>query len=178
MKVVTTAADDLTLVLVKKHLLVDHTSDDDIINQYMAASLEAVETTCHAHFLKRTWEGTIYESEILLDNTLSLHLPINPKAIGLTFATEEGYNFEPFEWYYCSQKVKVTLDNVDLVEAIATVTAVTGFDVIPAQINQARLLIIGSWYAQRENDVMGISVNDLPSGAIKFLLPMMQEVAL
>jgi len=178
MKVTTTATDSLTLELVKAHCNQEESFDDALFNQYIAASLEAVENSTHNHYLQRTWEGTIYESEINLDLSLSLSLPVNPRSLKLTFATEPDYEFEPFEWYYCSGKVKVTLQNVDLLESIATIEATTGEDPISAQANQARLMIIGSWYASRETDVLGLSVADLPSGAMKFLLPQMQGVAI
>ena len=178
MKITLTSPDSLTLDLVKKHLLVEHDDDDVIIQQYMGASLDAVERDTHAHWLKREWASTSFDEGITLNNTLVLTLPVNPKEITLNFVDGSDYVFDEIEWYYCAGSVTVALDNVSLVSSIQNITAVTGFEEVPFLPTQARLQCIGSWYGSREDEVIGTTVNQIPSGALRFINQIIAEVAI
>jgi uncharacterized phiE125 gp8 family phage protein len=43
-----------------------------------------------------------------------------------------------------------------------TVEAVVGYDAAPDAVRHAMLLLIGTWYAQRENTLIGATVDNLP----------------
>ncbi len=53
--------------------------------------------------------------------------------------------------------------------------AYVGFIDDISEINQARLLLIGSWYSHREN-TSTLSINELPDG-VKFILDNISDVS-
>lgn len=179
MTIISTATDSLLLTTIKEHLVVDIDDDDTLISMYSEASLQAVENYCHAQFLERTWSADSSELEISTFNNLILYIPVTPTAITLTLIGGATYEFKTREWYFYEGKCRVNLDDVeDIGLGILSVEAKTGEDPITALVNQARLITIGSWYSNRENEIVGSSVNELPSGAIKFIMPSMMETAI
>lgn len=51
------------------------------------------------------------------------------------------------------------------------------YDPLNAAHEQAKLLLVGSWYASRESEITGTMVSTLPTG-IKFLLDTQMSIAL
>jgi len=53
----------------------------------------------------------------------------------------------------------------------------TDYDATNPSHEQAKLLIIGSWYETRENEIIGDSIKEMPL-SVKFLLDMQMEVVI
>jgi len=178
MKIVSEAADSLDLDHVKRYCLVEHDLDDEVLNGFIAASLRLCEEITHRHFLSRTYEATIYEHEILLDSTLKLSLPVAPELVEITLTDGSSHPVRDCDIYYCSGTIKVDLTHVDLTSSIQTVIAKTGHDPIDSLIIQARLSIIEEWYTMRGETGKGVNTAQLPTGAIKTILPILGDVAI
>lgn len=166
--------DDLTIDLVKNHLNIDvlFTADDTLLNHQLDASLIAVENYCQTDFLLRTYISESYELEIE-NNSLYLDLVYTPKTVTITTLVDGDIVLNMRQWYHSGSTLKIGLSSIDYTGDITKVQAVGGSDKIGANINQARLLTVGSWYAAREDTILGLSVNSLPDGVKYVLTPEM-----
>ena len=135
--------DPLTLDLIKAHLLIAHNEDDILLEHYKEASLEIAEKYLNLSILERLFEST--PDEITSSDILSLHLPYKPKNVLVHLQDTTTYESE-FYFDRGSEKIFVMNDNEDIVKVEAYIQMKN-----VSSITQLRLLIIGTWYENRES---------------------------
>ena len=174
MTVKTQADDTLTLELTKQHLYVDFSDDDTLIGNQITASLQAVENYLNLQVLDTTYENTVDELTPFEDDVLKLTLPYKPHSITVTDSSGAKTYTEREEHYvYDNADGYLYVPNTDT--GITALEAVCG-GVNTQSIDQARLLLVGNWYAFREADVNSY-MNTLPTGAT-FLLDSLEGAVL
>ena len=129
--------DNLLLPTIKNHLVVSHDLDDELIALYASASLAYAEAYTFRDLVPSTYQDT-YQATILS--------PYEPDEI-----KDEEDNIIPFVYQdgiICLDLEKLQEDGFDLELDIFIL-----YDIyIDAMVQAARLLYIGSAYAQRENE--------------------------
>lgn len=174
MNVKTQADDTLTLELTKQHLYVDFDDDDILIGNQIIASLQAVEHYLNLQVLDTTYENTTEELTPFEDDVLKLTLSYKPHNITVTDSSGSTTYTEREEYYrYDNADGYLYVPQTD--DGITAIEAVCG-GVNTQSIDQARLLLVGNFYAFRENDV-NTTINQLPTGAT-FLLDSLEGAVL
>jgi Phage gp6-like head-tail connector protein len=180
--------DPLTLDVVKKHLNVTFGEDDTLITSLISASLNASENYCRSQFIKRDNTQNIGKfSSGFLPQVLTTDLTFKPiNLVTITYsigAVSTDLEVPAFSQYTADSNYYDFVDNIlviRILESIAIDTDVdvsikwnTGIDTIDASIDQARLLLCGTYYENRESAVIGVSTSDLPNGTKYLLEPYM-----
>lgn len=176
MLLTTDYTDTLQIELVKAHLLIDHDLDDVILQHYIVASLETIESEADAQFFVREWANEAHELIPFLDGTIRLSLPVDADKVLI----DDGLlqvQLNNTQWYFCSDGIIIDLSQFDFTQTLVSVTAETGQSDVVNKVNQLRLLIIGEWYNSRENAVIGSISQEIPTG-LKFMIQKLREVAL
>jgi len=154
-----TGTDNLLLADVKLHLYVDITEDDTLIQRYIDASLSAAANYMHKDVLLTEYDASakeIQDYRFIIDMALD-KVTITDNSIEIILEQYEFTQYDgqlAFDYYY---------------DALEAVKGVSGYDVIPANVNQARMLLIGSWYANREANITTATSAKLPVG-VEFIL--------
>ncbi len=160
----TLISDPLTLTLIKKHLSVEFSDDDELIQSYSTFSLDYVQN--HAGYTFADYEGSQLYNEWI--EPMVIDYPYQGiRQCSINYPTLTG----------SEDLISLVIDNIilatapdDLVDGIITVTYSTVANATYVNIaNQARLLLIGSAYMQRENDVVGTSATEIPQGVERVL---------
>jgi len=168
MTIETTAPDSLSIDTVKEHILVYHNEDDAILQHYIKASLNAVNGYMHSSTLLQTYVNTAQEvAYVTPDGYYDFKIGYTPYKVEVN-----GTELMPNEFKNYNARVRIS---EDLIPPGATVKAYVGFIDDISEINQARLLLIGSWYSHREN-TSTLSINELPDG-VKFILDNISDVS-
>ncbi len=176
--------DNLTLALIKQHLYVDITEDDALLTAYSASSLEMVKKHTANDILETTYGNTAFEI-IPIDNKLYLELNYKPGSVTITTDQslpinifDKTYAYAPSstlsttvtvsEDFYTYIDKELVIDISNMVEfnsstIVVSIEAKTGSNPVPETINQARLLVVAGWYANRE-PATNLSVNVVPYG--------------
>lgn len=161
----------LTLNEVKNHLRVelDFLDDDALITTLISAGYEFASDYTNRVIIEVTKELRLddFQEEIQLP-----YLPV----IGITSIEYKDSDDvdQAFNDYYldlrdlfATVKAKKGFSfpatNGDYENVVITYTV--GYTTIPDKINQAILLIIGSMYTQRENQIIGVSIDTVPVSA-------------
>lgn len=180
-----TGNDSITLERVKKHLNITFNDDDNYLTELINVSLNAVENYCRTQFIKRENEENIGKFSTgnlpLLLTTSSTITPNNGFIdIVYTDAVEETlnvpirnlYTLSDNNYIYTQNHIVITLketlkvdDTEDVVLKWATGMATN----IEEAVQQARLLLIGNYYENRESVKSGVTVNELPNGVVYLL---------
>jgi len=169
----TTAHDSLTLAIAKEHLYIEHNDDDAILDVYIAASLGIVEDYIHAPALERTYETTALEMQTLAAAGFKLVLADNPTSVTVDNA---GHIYELPASEYSYHNNVLTIKNGSSRQMPTKIIAKAGKSQHAAQLLQARLLLIGSYYSFRNNDI-DLRINELPTG-VKMILGNCTDVSL
>lgn len=175
--------DVVTLIQAKKHLRIDHSDDDDLIQAYVAAAQGAIEgpTGIGVLLLDQDWE-------IYLDNWPKvIEIPLGPitDVSAITYTDQDG----------ATQTLSSSLYVVDVFSSSANITRAYGatwptarternsikvafsggfgdFDDVPRDLKQAMLLMVSHYYEHREA-VVGVenrdSSTELPLGVSAIL---------
>ena len=178
-----TGTDTLTLERVKKHLNIDFADDDEYLNTLIMVSLEAVEGYCRTFFLEREYSqhiGTYLENNtpvaLVTDESLRpkglLEVQYTSSSIPKVLYVDELslYNESANNYTYVMGRVVVKIFE-DLAVDVGSDTHLlwqAGLDEIPIVINQARLLLIGTYYENRESTT-ALNARVLPNG-VEFIL--------
>lgn len=161
-----TEADNITIILVNQHLRILNDEESFLIERYITASLGAVEDYMHEKALKSIYVNTADEL-IPIDGSesdLLLYLEVNPRSIEIT----SNLGTETLdERYYVYADNYIYIPGVDG-RTITEVKVNTGKYKHSAQIIQARLLLIGSYYEFRENTVP-LRLSTVPDGVAAIL---------
>jgi len=167
--------DNLDLDLVKEHLVVNHDEDDVIIMQYMTASLEVVKSYIHRNPLKTSYEAIPNELKSINGAYL---LDIADRPVEM-FATAKGSNqslpVPNVYWHFNSYDKQVLFYPPNKID-FDDIVIFTGAYLEEAQITQARLLLIGTYYNYRES-VADLRLTEVPN-AFKLILDNISAVSL
>lgn len=177
------STDNLSLELIKSHLIVEHTEDDTLIETYIKASLSAVENYLHKTI--RSFEYTQTYKNI--DASMSWETPSPSGEVILTYNTSELLEISEYEenydrdndtnyFQYANNTLTITMNDIpdDWDGEEFTMKYDIGYDEIPDEVNQARLLLIGTWYEQRASvSAKPTKVRELPH-TVAFILDSFQ----
>lgn len=169
------AAEILTTSEVKTHLKVDTSADDTLIDNLIKAATESAQIFTNRYFIDTIlsqygdkWSDldTLFKSPVsgltrveyydtddvlttLASAVYTLDMVQQPARIGLN----------------PNQSFPAVFDKLNTVSCTYTVGYGTSASDVPEGIRQATLLTIGNWYENRQNVVVGHSVNELPKSA-------------
>lgn len=176
--------DTLKIEAIKKHLNITFNDDNDMLTTYINTSLLASENYCRDNLLERLNVQNIGKfTDGYLPVSLTTDLTYKPKGnvtIKYKVATVETvtvirpisqYSMNTNHYYFIGGCIGIVLVDTIIVDVDADVTIEwnTGLDEIETPIDQARLLLCGTYYENRESATVGVSVTELPQG-VKFLL--------
>ena len=181
--------ESLTLDMVKKHLNIDFTDDDSYLNALIPTSLVASENYCRDNFLERLnvqnigkFTDGVLPSALITDltykptNKVTIKYEVGTTPTELEVEAVNQFTLEDNHYYFVNGKIAIYLADDVTVDAGTDVTIEwnTGSASPDITINQARLLLCGTYYENRESAVVGVSTASLPQG-VKFLLePLMR----
>jgi hypothetical protein len=148
--------ENLTLSEVKAHLYIDNSLDDTLLQSYIDASLLAVVNYIHSDVLLSEYTSTATE----IENNI-YYLKNTPKMVKL-----DGVELTRDQYLHYDGRLYITDTTL---EVLTSVVCYTGYTTIPININQARKLLIGSWYDNRESNIVNNKNSILPHG-LEFLL--------
>ena len=161
--------DSLNLSLTKEHLVIDNIDFDLLIQHYINASLAAVDNYTHLSTLSKVYVNTAQEIEAYTPlKTYEFSIEYRPYKVEVN-----GVALKPDDYKYYSSKIIIKEDLVPFGE---TVKAYIGYTRDISDITQARLLLIGSWFENREN-TQALRLSELPDG-VKFILNNTSDIAL
>ncbi len=180
-----TGTDNVTLERAKKHLNISFNDDDDYLNSLITVSLSAVENYCRTAFIERSNEQVIggfigkLPSALISDNTyppnndiVDIEYTSGGSGESITVPLRNLYNYEKDHYVYSQSKIVISLccdakvvDNLEV--SLKWSTGQKGM--MDMSIVQARLLLIGTYYENRESVSAGASVSELPNG-VSYLL--------
>ena len=167
--------DSLDIILVKSHLYVDFNDDDTLIQHYIDASLTASEIYLNRGVLYTSYQNTSAE----LDNReiingveyYVLRIKWRPQDVFIQF---DGGSFkhlfkDEFTYDIGNSKLYIPAIYDDEPNAIVNIDATYGIEnnEIPS-LDQARMLMVGDWYAFREAN-SNLNLKEFSTSA-KFLL--------
>lgn len=176
------SVEPLLLTEAKLHLRVDHTSDDSLITRLISAARHFAEKRTSRKFITQTWD-------ISFDSFLSTR-NIDVPAAPLQSVTSIKYNdVNSVEQTLDASKYTVDTSGVDEGRiALKTdetwpdtddeinsvsVRIVAGYgnsgSDVPEDILSAMLLMIGHWYENRQEVVVGVSTTMVPLAALALL---------
>jgi len=176
--------DTLDLERVKKHLNIDFAEDDTMLEAYIDVSLLASENYCRDNLLERLNVeniGQFIDGYLPIGLTTDLtYKPLGDVTIKYKVGTVDTttvvkplsqYTLDKNHYSYINGYIVIVFVDTVTVDDNADVSIEwnTGLNALEAPIDQARLLLCGTYYENRESAVTGLSVNDLPNG-VKFLL--------
>lgn len=178
------AAEPLTLAQAKEHLRFTSTDEDALILGLIIAARVRAETITRRALVTQTWEYSLDEFP-RCEGVIEMPRPILQSVTSITYIDEAGD----------SQTLSSSLYQADLksepgriVPAYGqawpatrdgylnpvTIRFVAGYGLaaaVPQPIKQAMLLMIGHWFYNREDTVIGTIVSELPSGVEELLFP-------
>ena len=177
---VTTAPtkEPITLAEARHHLNLGHELDDPILAQYIGAAREAAESFTRRSFAQQTLTLTLdcFPEEIVLPRppvqSVTSIKYIDTDGAEQTLATSV-YQFDgsaeamPRIREAYGQSWPNTRDQM----AAVTIEYVAGYEKTPEAARQALLLMIGSFYEHREDQVIGSQAYLLPRNATWLLWP-------
>jgi uncharacterized phiE125 gp8 family phage protein len=172
----------LTLTEAKEHLRVDHIDDDTLIESLIKAARRSAEVFQGRSYLSQTWK--LYLDTFPCERYIYLPFPPLQSVSSVTYIDGNGdvqtLATSRYQVDAKSQPGRIVLapgyswpaTESDRVNAVI-ITFVAGYGAtsasVPENIRHAVRLILGDMYTQRENTIVGSSVNQIPQSA-KILL--------
>jgi len=174
------AAEPLSTLEAKQHLRVDHNADDTYIDGLVKAARINAETYLRRSLINTTWvmkmdcfPSVIRPPRSPLSSVSSLtYLDTDGTSQTLTVNTDYvvDSSSEPGRIY---PAYGTSWPSTRAIENAVTLTFVAGYGTagsnVPQSIRQALLLMVGTWYEQREGVVIGTITAELPM-AVESLL--------
>lgn len=178
-------------VLTKMHVRVDTTDDDDYLDHLIVAAREAVDGRdgwLGRCLITQTWEWRLDADEMPTGLELLVPLPPLQSVSSITYLDTAGAS----QTWASSNYTVDTNDGggfgrillpysgdwptVRDIENAMTVTFVAGYgdaaSDVPDRIKHGMLVMIADWYANRESVVIGQTVAELPTAAMRTLRPL------
>lgn len=178
------AFEPVTLDEAKLHLRVDHDEEDALISSLIMASRTFVEQFTGRALVEQTWELVIDEFPIReIEIPRPPLISVNSVKYDDSSGTEQTLSTSDYSVDNVSEPgwvVPVVSGWPGVFEGINSVRInfVAGYasnnspptDTIPASLKAAVLLQLGNLYENRESQVVGTVVNQLPTGGIEHLM--------
>lgn len=180
-----TGNDNITLDIVKNHLNVTFSDDDDYLKSLIDVSLSAVENYCRNTFIAREKTENIGAFDTgLIPRDLMTGITYTPNDENITIEYTQTtvktidvpvrnlYTLDKSHYVYVNNHIYIYLKEDIAVDIGTDVTLkwTTGQnDEMDLSIKQARLLLIGTYYENRESVAVGVAINELPNG-VAYLL--------
>lgn len=184
--------DPVTIAEARAHCRADSAEEEGLIAGYILAARQHVETHLRRALLTQTWDLTIDEAWPLhhvagrTRHRIVLPLPPLQSVVSITYVDTTGATqtlaadqyhvakIDSGEWVI-EPAYGVTWPTVRSQLAAITVRFIAGYGSnpgdIPEPIRQAMLLLIGSWFENREQVITGTIVAELPMGVEALLFP-------
>lgn len=168
-----------TLAEAKAHLRIeqDWLEEDSYISSLIAAAIAQIENDTQRVFSQRVAEFKLDEFE------LEIELPLVPvvsvDSISYLDESDQPQSLEASDWYADLRNMKAIIKPAygtawpltsNLPECV-TITYTVGVAEVPKPIEQACLLLIGHWYANRETVVVGTITAELPMAYKSLIQP-------
>jgi uncharacterized phiE125 gp8 family phage protein len=188
--------DPVTLAEAKAHLRVEIADDDALISGYISAARETCETETRRAFLTQTWDAKFHRAWPVYFDRASLlwrpgiRLPRPPlqSVTSINYVDSAGASqllassqYQVTSLHGDSKEglvvpaYGVTWPTVRDVPEAVTVRFVSGYgglELVPNRIRQAMLLLIGHWYENREDVVIGTIATQVPMSVQSLLFPL------
>jgi len=186
------ATDPVTLVEAKAHCRVDIDDDDGYLAGVILAARQHLETETRRAFMQQTWDLTLdyaWPMERIdgcLRNRIVLTRPPVQSVTSISYIDTAGaaqtlaadqYKLakgDTGEWFV-EPAYGVSWPYIRREMAAITVRFVAGYGSnpgdVPEPLRQAMLLLIGSWYENREAVNVGNIVNELPLAVASLVFP-------
>lgn len=161
------AGEPVTADQVKAQCRIDDTASDTLITRLIAVARAAVEARCGTRLVQQTISAKCDRFEDLA------RLPFGPvKSItSINYVDADGT-----EQTVATTVYEARIDGLDAAIVLKrdqswpsigfnsriTVVAVVGYETIPPDLTHAMLLLIGGWFENREESVIGVTVDNLP----------------
>lgn len=167
----------VSLALAKQHLLISHSADDALINQIIAAATKYGEEICNRSFVEAVWQALFPawpEVDPCKDTYLELSRGnLNPADLVVQYVDSTGAEQMLASSVYLADDANVpgrirlapdqswpeTQKRWDAVRVTYTVGWIA--DEVPEPIVQALLLLIGTMYEYRTNEITGSIVSKI-----------------
>lgn len=186
--------DPVTLVEAKSHCRVDIDDDDGLLAGYILTARQHLETETRRAFATQTWDLTIDEQwpatrvNGCYRNRIVLPRPPVQSVTSISYIDGAGatqvlaanqYKLakaDTGEWFI-DPAYGVAWPTIRREMAAVTIRFVAGYgngvgqEPFPEPLRQAMLLLIGSWYENREAIVIGTIVNELPLAVASLVFP-------
>lgn len=179
------AFEPVTLEEAKLHLRVDHTEDDLLISEYIKASRMFVEKFTARALVAQTWELVIDSfpsSEIQLplpplqsvesikyDDSAGVEQTLGTTQYEVDTVSEPGWVVPVITGWPSGTFNGINAVRIRFVAGYASANS-PPIDTVPSSLKSAILLQVGNFYANRESQVVGTIVNQLPTGGILHLM--------
>ena len=165
----------LSLSEVKEHLRVEVTDDDTLIGNLLTAAYSFVEKYCDSTILDTEKVDYLdcFQSEIILKNSPAQSIT------SIAYNDEDSAAQSQTDYYLDTREQRAVLKpeyndswpSTDNTYGNVVITYQAGYASTPEQVNQAVLMIIGSLYEQRENHIIGVSIDKVPMSVELLLEP-------
>ena len=165
----------LSLSEVKDHLRVEVDDDDTLIGNLLTAAYSFVEKYCDSIILDTEKVDYLdcFQSEIMLK-----HSPVQ-SITSIAYNDEDSASQSQTDYYLDTREQRAVLKPkygetwpaTDNTYENVVITYQSGYASTPEQVNQAVLMLIGSLYEQRENHIIGVSIDTIPLSAEYLLEP-------
>lgn len=165
----------VTLAEAKAHARVDGDHEDDLITGLIHAATAMIENYIGRSLMEQTWR---YTPRRLADR---VELPRGPvRSIssfgvvgsdGVSGAVSSGLYVEDFDADPPAlvRKSGETWPEVGSDANAVTIEYVAGYDPLPGDIRQALLMLVASWYSNRETLLTGSQAAEMPMGTMALL---------
>lgn len=160
----------ITLSLAKEHLrLGDYKGDDKLVAQKLEMAFSIAED----------FTGRLIRPKGVVFNVLlnagsdSIHLPMNPQSVSAVSCLGKKIPVKDYVVMLGDYSQQIMFLKPELIGGKVTVTAIQGYTkiAIPAAIQAAILLILGTIYDNESDQIVGRSVSELSLTAQKLLDP-------
>lgn len=170
------ASEPVTLTEVKQQCRIDDSASDTYLDRLIKAARAFVEAQCGTRLVTQTvavkCDGFYDFRHLSFGPVASISSISYVDANGITQTLAAGV----YEARIDGLNAAIVLKYGQVWPAIQigsriTVTAIVGYPVIPEDIIQAMMLLIGAWFENREETVVGVQVFGLPASvAVNALL--------
>jgi uncharacterized phiE125 gp8 family phage protein len=170
------ATEPVSLVEAKLHLRVDGTTDDTLINGLIASARETVEGIARRALITQTWDLIL--DEFPEGDELKIPFPPLQSIVSVQYTNQDNVTamFAAANYavdvYSEPGRIKLVYGSAWPGSALYTLNGVkvrftAGFGAaaaVPAKYKQAMLLLLGHWYANREEVAGNINLAEIPFG--------------
>ena len=165
----------LTTAEAKTHLKVDTSADDTYIDNLISAATESAQIFTNRYFINTTlnqfgdtWNdlATLFKSKVSSVVHIKYYDNDNTQQTLATSVYQKDLEHQPARiGLKPNQSFPNLADRINAVECQYIVGYGSASSDVPEGIRQAVLLTVGNWYENRQNVVVGHSVNELPKSA-------------